>query len=105
VGTECNSALSCNEGGFTYPSHRDTTISRLNLNLSYENRVNYYINLGEIVDIANGLFSTPARGIRHEIGNNAVVAGALWKSATWLGVLYSGYLHTMASVLGNLDCN
>jgi hypothetical protein len=58
-----------------------------------------------LVDIANGLFSTPTRGIRHEIGSNAVVSGVIWTSASWLGVLYSGYLHTMGSVLGNLDCN
>jgi thymidylate synthase len=47
VGTECNSALSCNEGGFTYPSHRDlftllvthiytTIIEQVELQLSRE---------------------------------------------------------------------
>jgi thymidylate synthase len=47
VGTECNSALSCNEGGFTYPSNRDlftllvtniytTIIEQVELQLSRE---------------------------------------------------------------------
>ncbi|TDD98558.1 hypothetical protein [Flavobacterium cellulosilyticum] len=82
----------------------DNTISRLGLNLSYEDGVNYYVNTGEIVDIANTLLSTPARGTRHEIGNNAVVPAAVWYTSTLAGVVYSGYLHTMGSVIANLDC-
>lgn len=83
----------------------DNTISRLGLNLNNANNVNYYVNTGEIVDKANTLLSTPARGNRHDIGDNGAVSAAIWSASTTAGVVYSGYLHTMSSVIANLDCN
>lgn len=73
--------------------------------MEHENKVDYYVNRGEILDIANTLMFTPARGIRHEIGRDSVVTAAIWYSNVWAGIAYSGYLHTMGSLLDVLDCN
>ena len=85
----------------------DNTINDplLKLNLSHANMVDYYVNQGEIVDIANGIMGTPARGTRHDIGRDPLVTASIWYASTWAGIAYSGYLHTMGSLLDVFDCD